>query len=58
MYHVGAADWLDEDDATFTDEPDALAYAIALSYNDHVIAVWDADDEVVCLVFQQRPYYP
>lgn len=58
MYRVGTADWPDEDDVTFTDEIDAVVYAIALSYNDRVIAVWDSDDEVVCLVFQQRPYYP
>lgn len=58
-YRIGILAFPEPDDPTFDSQADAEIAAIQMSYNDSVIAVWDADDgEIVALVYQMTVYAP
>jgi hypothetical protein len=58
-YRIGEVDILSEpEDEEYAQLADAEGAAIALSYGDTPIAIWDDRGECIGIVFQQKTFWP
>jgi hypothetical protein len=58
-YRIGELDMFREpEEEVYTEEVDAEAAAIMLSYGDIPIGIWDEDGEIVGIVWQQQTFRP
>lgn len=46
------------DETTYDAQSDAEAAAIALSYADSPIGIWDEHGDLVAIVYQQQTFWP